>query len=84
MLNTSSNKKVFNAEVGDSILIPISQPDTMSSIGPRNLPAYISCKEDDLFSIGSTEGILSCKYTRNQFDICPTKIISLEDIPQEY
>ena len=80
MLN-SSNKNFKMEEVGNSILMPISQPDTMSSIGPRNLPEYITSKEDDLFSIGNTEGIFSCNYTRNQFDICTTKIISLEDKP---
>ena len=36
MLNASS-KKFKKAQVGDSSLIPISQPDKISSLGPRNI-----------------------------------------------
>ena len=75
-----SNKRFKLAHVGESVLIPITRPDTMSSIAPRNLTGCITSKEDDMYTIGTSEGILASKYTRNQFDVCSSRILSIEDI----
>ena len=37
-------------------------------------------KEDELDTIGTTDGTISCSYTRNQFEICSSQILSLEEI----
>ena len=62
-----SNKRFKRAHVGESVLIPITRPDTMSSIAPRNLTGCITSKEDDMYTIGTSEGVLASNYTRNQF-----------------
>ena len=69
MINATS-KKLKHAEIGDSVLIHISRPDMISSIGPMNLSGCITNKEDHLYTIGTTEGILGANYTRGQFDAC--------------
>ena len=43
MLNTAS-KRFKHAEVGDSVLIPISQPDKIQCLGPRNILGCISLR----------------------------------------
>ena len=75
------SKKFKQAQIGDSILIPITCPDKMSSIGPRNLTGCITQKDNELYTIGTVEGTLSNKYLRSQFDICPSHLISPEDVP---
>ena len=80
MLNASS-KKFKDAEVGDSVLIPISQPDKISSLGPRNILGCITSIGDSTYSIGTSRGKLAVNYSRNQFEVCPTKLLSIESIP---
>ena len=80
MINATS-KKLKHAEIGDSVLIPISRPDMISSIGPRNLSGCITHKEDHLYTIGTTEGILGVKYTMGQFDVCNSNSLTPRKIP---
>ena len=43
IISSSSNKRSKSVvEVGESVLIPIARPDTMSSIGPRNITGCIT------------------------------------------
>ena len=49
MLNTSS-KKLRPAEVGDTVVIPIAQPDKVNSLGPRNMLGCITGKGGDSIS----------------------------------
>ena len=80
MLNASV-KKFKHAEVGDSVLIPISQPDKVSSLGPRNIIGCITSRSDSTYSIGTNQGTLAVNYCRNQFEVCPTNILSIDSIP---
>ena len=80
MLNASS-KKFKQAQVGDSVLIPISQPDKISSLGPRNILGCISSRDDSTYSIGRSQGTLAVSYSRNQYEVCPTNLLSVDSIP---
>ena len=51
------------AGIGDTLLVPISQPDNMSSIGPRNLMDQITEVRDSVYT---SYGTISTGYTRNQ------------------
>ena len=53
----------------------------MSYIGLSNITGCIMSKENELYTIGTTDGTISSKYTRNQFEICSSQILSLEEIP---
>ena len=63
----ASTKKFKQAQVGDSVLIPISQPDKISSLGPRNILGCITSRDDSMYSIGTSQGTLAVSYSRNQF-----------------
>ena len=80
MLNTAS-KKFKEAEVGDSVLIPISQPDKVHSLGPRNILGCITSRDESTYSIGTTLGTLAVNYSRNQFELSPTNLLPLDSIP---
>ena len=53
MLNTAS-KKFKEAVVGDSVLIPNSQPDKVYSLGPRITLGCITSRDESTYSIGTT------------------------------
>ena len=55
---SATSKKLKHAEIGDSVLIPISRPDMISSIGPSNLSGCITNKEDHLYTIGQLKEYL--------------------------
>ena len=64
MLNASS-KKFKHAQVGDSVLIPISKPDKISSLGHRNILGCITSGDDSTYSIGASQGTLAGSHNRN-------------------
>ena len=70
----SSNKKFKPAEISDTVLMLISQPDKMSSIGPRKLVGHIIEAQDSVYTVSTSHGTISIGYARNQFDECPFKI----------
>ena len=37
-------------------------------------------KEDDIYTIGTSKGIIASKYTRNQFEICSSQSHSIKNI----
>ena len=49
----------------------ISQPDKMSSIGPRKLVGHIIGAQDSVYTVSTSHGTISIGYARNQFDECP-------------
>ena len=73
MLN-ASNKQFKPAEIGDNIIIPISKPDKLSRIGPRNIVGCITNQVKNIYSVGTSEGESSVGYTRNQFPISSANI----------
>ena len=38
-------------------------------------------KNEDLYAIGTDQGRLDSRYTRNQFDVCPTKLQKIDSVP---
>ena len=83
-MSARSSKKFKQAQVGDSVLIPISQPDTISSLGPHNTLGCITSRYGSTYSIGTSQGTLAVSYSRNQFEVCPTNLLSIDSIPARY
>ena len=65
VLNTAS-KRFKLAEVGDSVIIPISQPDKVHSLCPRNILGCITSRDESSYSIGTNQGTLAVKDTSDQ------------------
>ena len=82
MLNSSS-KKLKPAHIGNTVIIPISEPDKVNSLGPRNIIGCITDKDDSTYIVGTSQGTISVAYTRNQFELCPSNLLSIESVPPE-
>ena len=67
--------------VTHSLLIPISRPNKISLIGPRNLSGCITNKDHLYRLVTTTEGTLGVKYTRGQFDVYNSNLLTPTKIP---
>ena len=74
----SNGEKFKLAEIGDTVLIPVSlyQLEKMSSIGQRYLMGHIIDAQDYLYTESTSHETISAGYAKNQFDVCPFKIIA--------
>ena len=63
-------------EVGDNVSIPIPMVDKGRG-DPRNiLGVVVDRDENDLYKIAAKAEILSTRYSRNQFDLFPQRLLS--------
>ena len=64
-------KWIMAGEAGDNVAVPIPMVDRGRG-DPRNiLGVIVDRDEHDMYRIAVKAGILSKKYSRNQFDLCP-------------
>jgi len=62
---------VKRSRVGDNVSIPIPMVDRGRG-DPRNiLGVILDCDEHNMYTIAVKSGIISSKYARKQFDLCP-------------
>ncbi|CAI6347676.1 unnamed protein product [Macrosiphum euphorbiae] len=79
---TISNKKFTPLEVGTTVKVSI--PDVDRARGsPRNLLAVITQVEDDLYKLGTENGIIKHLYTRSQIDPCKECFVDLVSVNTE-
>ena len=79
-----SRVEIASGERGDNVAVPIPLVDRGKG-DPRNILGVIIVDRDlnDLYTIAVKVGILKGTYTRNQFDLCPQRLLTLEDVSQE-
>ena len=67
-------------EIGDNVAVPIPMVDRGRG-DPRNiLGVIIDRNENDLYTIAVKVGILRSKYTRNEFSLCPQRLLTNNDV----
>ena len=67
-------------QVEDNVAVPIPLVDRGRG-DPRNILGIILDRdENDQYTIGVKCGILAGKFSRNQFDVCPQRLMSVSDI----
>lgn len=72
-----------DAKVGDNVAIPIPAVDRGRG-DPRNLLGVVVDRDDHMMHIIATsKGTLKGKYSRNQFLLCPEKLLQIEDMDRE-
>ena len=77
-----SRVEVPHGQIGDNVIIPIPLVDRGCG-DPRNILGIILDRDkNDLYTISVESGILTSKYSRNQFDICSQKLLSQIQIRQ--
>ncbi|XP_041369795.1 uncharacterized protein LOC121383764 [Gigantopelta aegis] len=78
------SKRIFApVQVGDNVTISIPHVDR-GRTDPRNIIGVVTeCSDNDMYSIAVKGGTLSGKYSRNQIDVCATKLYSADDFNTE-
>ena len=72
------------AEVGDNVAVPIPLVDKGRG-DPRNiLGVVLDRDEHDMYKIAVKAGVLSTRYSRNQFDLCPQQLLNVSDVNTEH
>ena len=68
---------------GDNVAVPIPSVDRGRG-DPRNILGVILYRDKrDQYRIAVKSGILKGLYSRNQFDLCPQKLLTLDHVNQE-
>ena len=71
-----SRAELKSGEVGDNVAIPIPMVDRGRG-DPRNiLGVILDFDEQNMYTIAVKSGIINSKYARNQFDLCPQKLLT--------
>ena len=69
---------------GDNVCVPVPLVDRGRG-DPRNILGVIIDRQEDTdqYKIAVKAGILSGLYSRNQFDLCPERLLNTDDINTE-
>lgn len=68
---------------GENVTVPIPLVDRGRG-DPRNIMGVIIDRDcNDMYRIAVRAGLLQQKYSRNQFDLCSQKLLSLADVRQD-
>ena len=70
-------------EPGDNVAVPIPLVDRGRGDARNILGVIIDQDENDMHSIAVKSGILSTRYSRNQSDLCPQRLLTSLDINTE-
>ncbi|XP_068206695.1 uncharacterized protein [Palaemon carinicauda] len=69
-------------EIGDNVAVPVPYVDRGRG-DPRNLTGNIMDRnENNLYTVGIKAGILKTKFTRTEFNLCPQRLLSVDEINQ--
>jgi len=75
-----SRVELARGQENDNVAVPIPMVDRGRG-DPRNiLGVILSIDENDMYVIGTRAGVLSGKYSRNQFSLCPQPLLKVGDI----
>ena len=80
-MKTVSDASHPPASVGQNVTVPI--PDVDKGKGDlRNIIAVVlNRSEDELYKLGTRDGILKKLYSRSEFDVCKQLFLDVKDIP---
>ncbi|XP_076055268.1 uncharacterized protein LOC143033663 [Oratosquilla oratoria] len=67
-------------EVGDNVAVPIPMVDRGRGDLRNIIGVIVDRDENDLYRIAVEAGILSTKDSRNQFDLCPQRLLNETDV----
>ena len=79
----SSRVELKSGEVGDNVAIPIPMVDRGRGNQRNILGVILDCDEQNMYTIAVKSGIISSKYARNQFDLCPQRLLTNCDVNTE-
>ena len=69
--------------VEDNVAVPILPVDRGRG-DPRNIfGVIVSCDDNMSYRIATRRGVLNWRYSRNQFDACPERLLTENDVNQD-
>ncbi|CAJ0934267.1 unnamed protein product, partial [Mesorhabditis belari] len=77
----ASKERFQPLDVGKNVRIPINPVDR-PKIGHRNLLGVVTEAIDGLYTIGTANGTLPQKFSRNQLYPCETNFLVIADVPE--
>ena len=72
-----------SGNIGDNVAVSIPAVDRGRGYARNILGIVVDKTEKDQYRIAVKNGILKGLYSRNQFDLCPQKLLGFEDIHTE-
>ena len=78
-----STMRFKKAEVGDSVMVPITLVDRGRAEFPNAKAVVLQVDDSGTCKLGTRHGILKQLYSRNQFTPCEQQFLSIDDVPQE-
>ena len=79
-MKTTSDLTHPPAQIGDNVTLPIPEVDKAKGSLRNIMAVVLNVNNDNLYQLGTKEGILQCLYSRSQFDICKEKFILLDEV----
>ena len=77
-----STRSLRAVGVGDNVAVPVSQFDR-SKGDPPNVIGIVLSVEDSGYAIGTKQGIIRGRLSRNQFEFVQFRGLKAEDVPPE-
>lgn len=82
-MTVTSNEKFAACKVGDTVRVKIPDVDRGRGDFPNVLMAVVECADNGLYKLGNKTGTISELFSRNQFTVCDSKFLDIEDVSPE-
>ena len=82
-MQLASTMRFKKAEVGDSVMAPISLADRGRAKFPNLKAVVLQVDDSGTYKLGTRHGVWKQLYTRNQFTPCEQQFLFLDDVPKE-
>ena len=67
--------------IGDTVRIPVPDVDRGKTDARSILACVMEVTKDNLYRLGTSNGVLNCLYARSQFVLCHEKFVQMEGVP---
>jgi len=78
-----SDRNFPNPEVGDTVRVPIPQVDRGKTDAKNLLACILEITDENLFKLGTCNGVLKHLYTRAQFQLSHERFLTVADVPTD-
>nr|XP_022909463.1 SCAN domain-containing protein 3-like [Onthophagus taurus] len=76
-------KKIPPVPLGTTVRIPVPEVDRGRGDARNILAVVLQKTDDELYKIGTKQGVVKNRYSRQQFTVCRQELLKKEDVPQE-
>ena len=77
---TRSHAALRAGSIGDNVAVPIPIVDKRRGDHRNSLGVIMAVTDKNQYKIAVKYGVLKGHYSRNQFDLCPQKLLTMNDV----